>query len=52
MAGVYSRTAQCGMKVMFAAMRILKEEGGSFRLSDLRSQLSECLNFQNGRRKW
>ena len=59
MAGVYSRTAQCGMKVMFAAMRILKEEGGSFRLSDLRSQLSECLNFSewekevvNGSVRW
>lgn len=59
MAGVYSRTAHCGMKVMFAAMRILKEEGGSFRLSDLRSQLSECLNFSewekevvNGSVRW
>ena len=37
MAGVYSRTAQCGMKVMFAAMRLLKEQGGSCRLSVLRS---------------
>lgn len=45
MAGVYSRTAQCGMKVMFAAMRILQEEGGSCRLSDLRSRLAECLDF-------
>ena len=47
MAGVYSRTAQCGMKVMFAAMRILQEEGGSCRLSDLRSRLVECLDFSS-----
>lgn len=47
MAGVYSRTAQCGMKVMFAAMRILQEEGGSCRLSDLRSRLAECLDFSS-----
>lgn len=45
MSNVYSRTAQCGMKVMFAAMRILKDEGGSCRLSDLRSRLSGCCDF-------
>ena len=45
MAGVYSRTAQCGMKVMFAAMRLLKEQGGSCRLSVLRSLLGECCDF-------
>lgn len=47
MAGVYSRTAQCGMKVMFAAMQILQKEGGSCRLSDLRSHLSECCDFSS-----
>ena len=45
MSGVYSRTAQCGMKVMFAAMRLLKEQGGSCRLSVLRSHLGECCDF-------
>ena len=45
MSGVYSRTAQCGMKVMFAAMRLLKEQGGSCRLSVLRSLLGECCDF-------
>lgn len=59
MAGIYSRTAQCGMKVMFASMRILKEEGGSFRLSDLRSRLAGCCDFSewekevvNGSVRW
>jgi restriction system protein len=47
MAGVYSRTAQCGMKVMFAAMRVLKVQGGSCRLSDLRSRLLECCDFSS-----
>lgn len=47
MAIVYSRTAQCGMKVMFAAMKILHQDGGSCRLSDLRSRLSECCIFSS-----
>lgn len=45
MNGVYSRTASCGMKVMFAAMRVLQEHGGSCRLSELRGCLSGCCNF-------
>lgn len=59
MAGVYSRTAQCGMKVMFSAMRILKENGGSARLSELRSSLSSSCDFSewekevvNGSVRW
>lgn len=59
MSNVYSRTAQCGMKVMFAAMRLLKDEGGSCRLSDLRSRLAGCCNFSewekevvNGSVRW
>lgn len=47
MAGIYSRTAQCGMKVMFAAMQILQKEGGSCRLSELRSRLVECCDFSS-----
>lgn len=47
MTGVYSRTARCGMKVMFASMRILKEEGGSCRLSDLRSRLADACEFSD-----
>ena len=44
---------------MFASMRILKEEGGSCRLSDLRSRLAGCCDFSewekevvNGSVRW
>ena len=37
---VFSRTASCGMKVMFLAMQVLDEMGGSARTSDLRSAIA------------
>ena len=43
MSKVFSRTASCGMKVMFAAMQALDELGGSARVSNLRAAIaSRC----------
>lgn len=43
MSKAFSRTASCGLKVMFCAMQVLDELGGSSRVADLRSAIaSRC----------
>lgn len=45
MSKVFSRTSRCGMKVMFAALGVLDELGGSARVADLRSAIASRCSF-------
>lgn len=38
---VFSRTASCGLKVMFAALQILSEKDGSCRVAQLRADIAQ-----------
>lgn len=56
---VFSRTATCGMKVMFAALQILSEKDGSCRVADLRSAIAQRVELTpwdvelvNGSPRW
>ncbi|WP_276893627.1 restriction endonuclease [Hallella bergensis] len=41
----FSRTSSCGLKVMYAAMQILSEHDGSCRVADLRTAVSNRVEF-------
>lgn len=56
---VFSRTASCGLKVMFAALQILSEKDGSCRVAELRADIAQRVHLSpwdneqvNGSPRW
>lgn len=56
---VFSRTASCGLKVMFAALQILSEKDGSCRVAELRADIAQRVQLStwdneevNGSPRW